>query len=438
MGISGLLPLLEEVSVHGHISEFKGKKLAVDGYVWLHRGAFGCAEDLVKGKKSTKFVEYAMYRVRFLRHHGIEPFLVFDGGPLPAKKGTEVSRAKSRSDNLEKARSLEAQGRIKEAKEAYTRCVDVTPEMAYQLIKALRAENVDYVVAPYEADAQLCFLEREGYVDGIITEDSDLLVFGCKRVIFKLDKDGQCVWIDRDRLAMVREFPMHGWTDMHFRRMAMLSGCDYLNSIPGIGIKTAHRLMRRFNSVEKLLQHIRLEGTYLVPPTYLSDFAQAELAFLYQRVYDPSLGRLVHLNPLPPTGSGFQLGEEGEKWVGVDVEEELARRMARGDVHPETRAVSVMWEKSDKQRLKRCMCKDRWTRLLRGSRNRNIAILSTTVRTTPIMSSNRPIQSLPQSISRWARIPRALRGYPINLLYDLWLRMLCEIVRMDVRQKRWR
>ena len=23
-------------------------------YVWLHRGAFGCAEELVKGKKTTK------------------------------------------------------------------------------------------------------------------------------------------------------------------------------------------------------------------------------------------------------------------------------------------------------------------------------------------------------------------------------------------------
>lgn len=51
-----------------------------------------------------------------------------------------------------------------------------------RLRQALRAENVEYVVAPYEADAQLCFLEREGYVDGIITEDSDLLVFGCKQV----------------------------------------------------------------------------------------------------------------------------------------------------------------------------------------------------------------------------------------------------------------
>jgi len=70
------------------------RRLAVDAYVWLHRGAFGCAEDLVKGKRTTKFVDYAMYRVRMLRYHGITPFVVFDGGPLPAKRGTEESREK--------------------------------------------------------------------------------------------------------------------------------------------------------------------------------------------------------------------------------------------------------------------------------------------------------------------------------------------------------
>jgi exonuclease-1 len=48
--------------------------------------------------------------------------------------------------------------------------------------QALKAENVDYVVAPYEADAQMAFMEREGLVDGIITEDSDMLVFGCRSV----------------------------------------------------------------------------------------------------------------------------------------------------------------------------------------------------------------------------------------------------------------
>jgi len=43
--------------------------------------------------------------------------------------------------------------------------------------------NIDFVVAPYEADAQLAYLEKIGLIQAIITEDSDLLVFGCKRVI---------------------------------------------------------------------------------------------------------------------------------------------------------------------------------------------------------------------------------------------------------------
>jgi hypothetical protein len=37
-------------------------------------------------------------------------------------------------------------------------------------------------VAPYEADAQLAYLERTGKISLIISEDSDLIAFGCKRV----------------------------------------------------------------------------------------------------------------------------------------------------------------------------------------------------------------------------------------------------------------
>ena len=70
-------------------------------------------------------------------------------------------------------------------------------------MQALRAEGVPYVVAPYEADAQLAYLERIGLVDGIITEDSDLLVFGCKNVLFKFD-----IHI-LPPLALVRFTPMH-------------------------------------------------------------------------------------------------------------------------------------------------------------------------------------------------------------------------------------
>ena len=49
-------------------------------------------------------------------------------------------------------------------------------------MQACRREGVEVVVAPYEADSQLAYLAKENIVDLVITEDSDLLAFGCKQV----------------------------------------------------------------------------------------------------------------------------------------------------------------------------------------------------------------------------------------------------------------
>jgi len=54
MGISGLLPLLKSVQKPTHLSELAGKTIAIDAYVWLHRGAYACATDIVTGKYTTK------------------------------------------------------------------------------------------------------------------------------------------------------------------------------------------------------------------------------------------------------------------------------------------------------------------------------------------------------------------------------------------------
>ena len=54
MGISGLLPLLKDIHATKHLSDYKGMTVAVDAYVWLHRGTYGCAPDLATGKSTTK------------------------------------------------------------------------------------------------------------------------------------------------------------------------------------------------------------------------------------------------------------------------------------------------------------------------------------------------------------------------------------------------
>ena len=135
MGIQGLLPMLKPIQRQRHLSGLSGQTLAVDAYVWLHRGTFGCAAEVATGKPTTKYVDFCMRHVRLLRHYNITPFLVFDGGPLPAKQGTEKEREAKRRENLEKANLLSSRGRHTQAREFYVKCVDITPQMAYQVIK---------------------------------------------------------------------------------------------------------------------------------------------------------------------------------------------------------------------------------------------------------------------------------------------------------------
>lgn len=81
-----------------------------------------------------------------------------------------------------------------------------------------RKLGVQCIVAPYEADAQLAYFSKEGIVDTIITEDSDLLVFGSKRVLFKLDESGHGKLIElkdlgkaNKNLFVCRTYCCFGW-----------------------------------------------------------------------------------------------------------------------------------------------------------------------------------------------------------------------------------
>ncbi|MCO5589780.1 hypothetical protein L7F22_043749 [Adiantum nelumboides] len=336
MGITGLLPLLKDVSEYIHIKKYKGKVLGVDGYVWLHRGAYGCAEALALGRPTTKYVDYAMSQIHMLMHHGIIPYIVFDGDRLPAKAKTEQDRHQRREECLEQARKCALAGNQKDAREQYVRCVDVTPTMAYQLIKRLRQSNIQYIVAPYEADAQLAYLERRGVIDGIVTEDSDLLVFGCKRVLYKLDKEGNCVEYLHSNRQKCKSLAMHSFDDSMFRQMAILSGCDYLPSIPKMGLKTAHQMLRQYGSVARVL-NVALTMGMQVPTNYREQFERAERTFVYQRVFHRSSTsnkvRMTTLTSAPQNDDMFGTDD----CIGPLMSPEIIEGIANGDIDPITR-----------------------------------------------------------------------------------------------------
>ncbi|XP_045148774.1 exonuclease 1 isoform X2 [Echinops telfairi] len=329
MGIQGLLQFIKEASEPIHVRKYKGEVVAVDTYCWLHKGAIACAEKLVKGEPTDKYVGFCMKLVNMLLSHGIKPILVFDGCTLPSKKEVEKSRRQRRQASLLKGKQLLREGKLSEARECFTRAINITHAMAHKVIQAARSQGVDCLVAPYEADAQLAYLNKAGIVQAIITEDSDLLAFGCKKVILKMDQLGNGLEIDQARLGMCKQL-RDMFTEEKFRYMCILSGCDYLSSLRGIGLAKACKLLRLANNPD-IVKVIKKIGHYLkmnikVPDDYIKGFIQANNTFLYQLVFDPIKRRLI-----PLTAYEDDVDPETLSYAGWYIDDSIALQIALGN-----------------------------------------------------------------------------------------------------------
>ncbi len=306
--------------------------------------------------------------MRLLQHHGITPILVFDGDRLPAKAAEEEERRVRRAERKAHALALLEAGNREAAESAFQACVDVTPAMAREVMDGLQAEGFAFLTAPYEADAQLGYLARTGQVDIVATEDSDLVAYGCPHLLFKLDRDGNAFELriadlfqgppqapaaaDDDegedepvlrtgsapprRRAPSGPLSFHKFDQELFLCMCILAGCDFLPSMPGIGIRRAHALASRAGSVARVIGHIRLDAKLsdTQRAEYLRGFKRALATFKHARVYDASERRLV---PLTPLSQELVADDADTSFLGADMSPEHAAGIAEGRLCPFSR-----------------------------------------------------------------------------------------------------
>ena len=112
----------------------------------------------------------------------------------------------------------------------------------------LRLFGIPYITAPMEAEAQCAELLSLGLVDGIITDDSDVFLFGGMRVLknmFNQSKTVECFLLsDLEReLGLDRE---------KLIRLAYLLGSDYTEGLPGVGPVVAMELLTEFSGHDGL------------------------------------------------------------------------------------------------------------------------------------------------------------------------------------------
>jgi DNA excision repair protein ERCC-5 len=122
---------------------------------------------------------------------------------------------------------------------------EVTQTMITECQQLLALFGLPYVTAPMEAEAQCATLVQLGLVDGIVTDDSDVFLFGGTRVyknVFNQAKFVEC-YLTND---LESEF---GLTRQRLIAIAQLLGSDYTEGLQGIGPVTALEILSEFDDL---------------------------------------------------------------------------------------------------------------------------------------------------------------------------------------------
>ena len=110
-----------------------------------------------------------------------------------------------------------------------------------KLIKLIRFFGFSHIFSHEEADSQCAYMSKKGIVDYVISDDSDLLMFGRKNIIkgFTLNVKKKMKIIEL--WSILKETKLSIKSFIH---LGILLGSDYIDTIPGIGYVQAYNLIQ--------------------------------------------------------------------------------------------------------------------------------------------------------------------------------------------------
>ncbi|KAJ3096384.1 DNA repair protein rad2 [Phlyctochytrium planicorne] len=145
------------------------------------------------------------------------------------------------SDIRERMNVLVSQKR-KDKRDADT----ITTEMINESQNLLCLFGLPYIIAPMEAESQCAWLLSANLVDGIVTDDSDVFLFGGTLVYKNVFNQNKYV----ESYSMERLESTMGLGRRWLCLLAYLLGSDYTEGIPTVGIVTAMEILKEFGGFE--------------------------------------------------------------------------------------------------------------------------------------------------------------------------------------------
>ena len=212
-----------------------GKKIAIDISIYLYRYS---AENAL--------IENLFSMMSIMQYYGIVPIFVFDGKPPEEKKALLLKRREEKwlaQKELQELLLQEKENneeRIKTLKRKCTTLDSTIIEKAHRLIDSMGCQRLQ---ADGEADALCAALAIHGDVFACLSEDMDLFVYGCPRVLRYLSLlQHKVVVYHTDLILNELQISLE-----NFRRLCILCGTDYNEKSGDFDFKTALGYYHDFN-----------------------------------------------------------------------------------------------------------------------------------------------------------------------------------------------
>ncbi|XP_046843518.1 flap endonuclease 1-like isoform X2 [Xenia sp. Carnegie-2017] len=281
MGIHGLTKLLGDCAPtcmkENEIKNYFGRKVAIDASMSIYQFLIAVRSD---GSQLTN-------------EAGEVTSYVFDGKPPKLKSGELAKRTERREQAQKDLQAAEEAGDAAMIDKSQRRLVKVTKQHNEECKSVLQLMGVPYLDAPCEAEAQCASLVANGKVYATATEDMDSLTFGSLITLRHMT-------FSEARKLPIQEFHLKkileelGFTQDEFIDLCILLGCDYCDSIKGIGPKRAIELVRQHRSIEGILKHIDSKK-YPIPEDW--KYKEARALFKNPDVADPEKVELKWCDP---------------------------------------------------------------------------------------------------------------------------------------------
>jgi flap endonuclease-1 len=206
-----------------NIAELSGKRIVVDISIYLY-----------KYEAENALLENMFVMLSIFRYYNIIPIFIFDGKPPPEKKALLQKRKEDREASQEEYDKLVKQLELKDDDEDKQDIISALDQLKKQIVqinkdkiesvKALiRAYGATYYDAPGEADELCALLVIKKKVWACLSEDMDLFVYGCTRVLRYFSLIGHTVVLYYTK-GILNELNM---SQQDFKEVCILSGTDY-------------------------------------------------------------------------------------------------------------------------------------------------------------------------------------------------------------------